>query len=183
MTREEALKLIKEKIRNQNLLKHSLAVEACMGALAERFGEDKEKWILAGLLHDIDYEETQDNPKEHSLKGAQELENIGLEKTIVEAVRTHNETHGLEPADKIGKALFAVDPLTGLIVAATLVLPDKKISSLTTQNVLNRFKEKSFARGANREIIEKCKDVGLSLEEFIELCLFAMKQIADILDL
>jgi len=183
MTREESFKLVKEKIKNQNLIKHSLAVEACMEALAEYFNEDKGKWKLTGLLHDIDYEETKDSEKEHSLKGAQTLESLGLEKEIVEAVKTHNEIHGIKPETTMAKALFSVDPLTGLIVAATLVLPDKKISFLTTQNILNRFKEKSFARGANREIIKKCQDVGLSLEKFIEICLSAMKKISDDLGL
>ena len=178
MTREEALKLIKERIKNQNLVKHSLAVETCIEALAEYFGEDKERWALAGLLHDIDYEETKNNPKEHSLKGAEALKNLGLDDDIVEAVKTHNEAHNIQPTTKMAKALFSVDPLTGLIVAATLVLPEKKISYLTTQNVLNRFKEKSFARGANRKIIKKCEDIGLSLEKFIEICLIAMQKIS-----
>jgi len=178
MTREEALKLIQEKIKTQNLLKHSLAVEACMEFLAEYFKEDKEKWRLSGLLHDIDYEETKNNPKEHSLKGAEALKNLGLDDDIVEAVKTHNEAHNIQPTTKMAKALFSVDPLTGLIVAATLVLPEKKISYLTAQNVLNRFKEKSFARGANREIIKKCEDISLSLEKFIEICLTAMQKIS-----
>lgn len=183
MNRDEALKLLKEKIKNQNLIKHSLAVEACMKALAEYFNEDKQKWALTGLLHDIDYEETKDNPKEHSILGAQMLKDLGLDEEIVEAVKTHNEIHGLLPKTKMAKALFSVDPLTGLIVAATLVLPDKKLSSLTTQNILNRFKEKSFARGANREIIKKCEDIGFSLEKFIEICLLAMKEISEELGL
>lgn len=178
MIRDEALKLLKEKIQNQNLIKHSLAVEACMKALAKYFDDDEERWALAGLLHDIDYEETKNNPKEHSLTGAKILENLGLDKEIVEAVKAHNEIHGLDPETKMAKALFCVDPLTGLIVAATLVLPDKKIASLTTRNILNRFKEKSFARGANREIIKRCQDIGLLLEKFIEICLLAMQKIS-----
>ena len=183
MTQDEALKLLQEKIKNQNLVKHSLAVEACMKALADYFGEDGEKWALAGLLHDIDYEETKNNPKEHSLKGAEILKNLGLDNDIVEAVKTHNEIHNICPATKMAKTLFSVDPLTGLIVAATLVLPDRKISSLTVENVLNRFKEKSFARGANREIIKKCEDINISLEQFIEICLIAMQKISDELGL
>lgn len=183
MTREEALKLLKEKIKNQNLIKHSLAVEVCMKTLAEYFDEDKAKWALAGLLHDIDYEETKNSPEEHSLKGAEILKNLGLDQEIVEAVKTHNEIHNLRPETKMAKALFSVDPLTGLIVAATLVLPEKKISSLTVQNILNRFREKAFARGANREIIKRCEDIGLSLGKFIEICLLAMQKIADELNL
>lgn len=178
MNREEALRLIKEKIKNQNLIKHSLAVEACMKALAKNFGENEEKWVLAGLLHDIDYEETKDDSNLHSIKGAEFLEKLGIEKEIVEAVKTHNEAHGILPETQMAKALYCVDPLTGLIVAATLVLPNKKIADLTIENILNRFKEKSFAKGANREIILKCSEINLSLEKFVEICLEAMQGIS-----
>jgi len=178
MIREEALKLVQEKIQNQNLIKHCLAAEVCMRALAEFFKEDQEKWGLTGLLHDIDYEETKDNPSIHSINGAEILEKAGLEKDIVDAVKTHNEAHGIAPESKMAKAIYCVDPLTGLIVASTLVLPSKKIADLTAENVVNRFGEKSFAKGANREIISKCQELlGLSLEEFAKICLEAMKKI------
>ena len=183
MNREEALKLVKEKIKNENLIKHCLAVEACMRALAEKFGESSEKWALAGLLHDIDYEETKDNSEKHSLIGAKMLEELGLDKEIVEAVKTHNERHGIAPETKMAKTLFSVDPLTGLIVAAALVLPEKKLANLTIENILNRFKEKGFARGANRETIAACSEIGLSLEEFVKIGLQAMQSIADDLGL
>ncbi|MBD3282622.1 MAG: HDIG domain-containing protein [Candidatus Portnoybacteria bacterium] len=183
MNREQALQLVKEKIQNKNLIKHCLAVEICMKELAEHFNEDKQEWALAGLLHDIDYEETKDDPEKHSIIGSQELKEKGLSKEICEAVKTHNEMHGIEPQTKMGKALLCVDPMTGLIVASTLVLPSKKIQDLTTENILNRYKENSFARGANREIIAKCSDIGLSLEEFSEKCLKAMQSISDDLGL
>ena len=184
MNREEAFKLVNGKIQNQNLIKHCLATEVCMMVLAEHFGEDKEKWGLTGLLHDIDYEETKNDPDKHSIVGAEMLEKLGLDKEIVEAVKTHNEAHGIAPETKMAKAIFCVDPLTGLIVASTLVLPSKKIADLTPENVLNRFKEKSFAKGANREIISKCEELlGLNLEEFIGICLVAMKEISSELGL
>lgn len=183
MNREEALKLVQEKIKNQNLIKHSLAVEASMKDLARYFNENEEKWALAGLLHDIDYEETKDNPNLHSIKGAEFLKELGLDKEIVEVVKTHNEIHGILPQTKMAKALYCVDPLTGLIVAATLVLPNKKIKDLTVDNISNRFKEKSFAKGANREIILKCSDIDLTLEKFVEICLKAMQQISSQLNL
>jgi len=183
MNRDEALKLVKEKIKNQNLIKHSLAVEACTRALARYFGENEEKWGLAGLLHDIDYEETKADPNLHSIKGAEFLEKLGLEKEISEAVKTHNEAHGILPQTKMAKSLYCVDPLTGLIVAATLVLPSKKLKDLTVENVLNRFKEKSFAKGAKREIILKCSDINLTLEKFIEICLKAMQETSNELGL
>jgi len=177
MTREEALELVKNKIKNQNLIKHSLAVEICMKGLARNFKKDEERWGLTGLLHDIDYEETKDDANLHSVKGAEFLEKLGLDKEISEAVKTHNEAHGIAPEGNLAKSLYCVDPLTGLIVAATLVLPTKKIKDLTTDNILNRFKEKSFARGAKREIISKCSEIGLPLEEFVKICLESMKTI------
>jgi putative nucleotidyltransferase with HDIG domain len=183
MKRDEAIKLIKEEIKNQNLIKHCLAVEAVMRKLAEYFNEDVEKWGLAGLLHDIDYEKTKDDPKKHSLIGAEMLEKLGLDKEIVEAIRAHNEIHNLPRETKLAKALFCTDPITGLIVAATLVLPSKKLNDLTVENVLNRFKEKSFARGANRQVILSCFEIGLSLEEFVKISLEAMKEIAQDLGL
>lgn len=126
MTQNEALKLLKEKIQNPNLIKHSLAVEACMKARAEYFDDTKERWALAGLLHDIDYEETKDRPEEHSLRGAKILENLGLDKEIVEAVNTYNEIHNLLPETKMAKALFCVDPLTGLILRQHWFYPIKR---------------------------------------------------------
>lgn len=183
MNREKAINLIKENIENENLIKHCLATEACMKALAHYFNEDEEKWGLAGLLHDIDYEKTKDNPEKHSLLGAELLAKIGLDKEIVEAVKTHNEVHGLHPQTLMAKALFSLDPLTGLIVAATLVLPTKKIEDLKTENILNRTKEKAFARGANREIINQCSKINLNLEQFIDICLRAMQEINDQLGL
>jgi putative nucleotidyltransferase with HDIG domain len=178
MTREEALKIIKENLSNQNLIKHCFAVEAIMRALAQRFGKDQEKWGLAGLLHDIDYEKVKNDMSQHSLVGAKMLEDLGLDKDICQAVKVHNEAHGLAPETLIEKALFVTDPLTGLIVAATLVLPSKKIKDLTAENVLNRYKEKAFARGANREIIGKSEELlDLKLEEFIKIGLGAMQGI------
>ena len=178
MTREEALAILKENLSNQNLIKHCFAVDAIMKALARRFNEDEEKWGLAGLLHDIDYEKVKDDLSQHSLVGAKILEDLGLDKDICQAVKVHNEAHGIAPETLMEKALFAADPLTGLIVAAALVLPSKKIKDLTADNVLNRFKEKAFARGANREIIGKCEELlGLGLEEFTKIGLGAMQEI------
>ena len=150
---------MKENISDQNLIKHSLAVEVIMLSLARRFGEDIEKWGLTGLLHDIDYEKVKDDLSQHSLEGAKMLEELGLGKDICQAVKVHNEAHGIPPETLMEKTLFVTDPLTGLIVAATLVLPSKKIADLTAENILNRFKEKAFARGASREIIAKSEEL------------------------
>jgi len=184
MEREKILNLLKENLKNQNLIKHSLAVEAGMRALARYFGEDEEKWAIAGLLHDIDYEKTKGDPNLHSKVGSQILREMGFDQEICDAILTHNEVHGILPITKMAKALFCLDPLTGLIVAATLVLPSKKLKDLKVENVLNRFKEKSFARGANREIIKKCEEyLNLPLEKFVEIVLKAMQEISDQLGL
>jgi putative nucleotidyltransferase with HDIG domain len=184
MEREKLLNLLKENLKSPNLIKHSLAVEAGMRALARYFGEDEEKWAIAGLLHDIDYEKTKGDPNLHSKVGSQILREMGFDQEICDAILTHNEAHGILPLSRMAKALFCLDPLTGLIVAATLVLPSKKLKDLKVENVLNRFKEKSFAKGANREIIKKCEEyLGLPLEKFIEITLKAMQEISDQLGL
>ncbi|MGI6096499.1 MAG: HDIG domain-containing metalloprotein [Dethiobacteria bacterium] len=179
MQREEALKLLKQHVKNKNLFKHCLAVEAVMRRLARHFGEDEERWGLAGLLHDVDYDKTVDSPEKHALVGGQILEEQGVDADIVRAVKAHNpRAAGFEPESLFEKALFVSDPVTGLIVAAALIHPDKKLSAIDTGFVLNRFQEKSFARGANREQMQKCGEIGLSLEQFIQLSLEAMQAIA-----
>lgn len=183
MIREDALKLLHQYLKTPNLIKHSLAVEAIMRALARHFGEDEDKWGLAGLLHDIDYEETKDDPQRHSLVGGEILEREGLDPEIVYAVKAHNEAHGFPREDRLSRALYASDPLTGLIVAAALIRPEKKLAPLDVQFLLNRYHEKSFARGAKREQIASCRELGLSLEEFLALGLEAMKGIAEELGL
>lgn len=150
-----------------------------MRELAKRFNEDEEKWALCGLLHDIDYEKTKGDANLHSKEGAEILRGLGLDEEIVNAVLSHNEAHGVLPQTKMAKALFCLDPLTGLIVAAVLVLPSRKISDLTAENILNRFKEKAFARGANREIIKKSQEyLNLNLEDFVKIVLEGMQRIS-----
>ena len=184
MEREKVLNLLKENLKNQNLIKHCLAVEAAMRKLAKHFDEDEEKWGTCGLLHDIDYEKTKGDPKLHSRVGSEMLKGLGFDEEICQAVLTHNEVHGIEPQDSMAKALYCIDPLTGLIVAATLVLPSKKLVDLEVENILNRFKEKAFARGANREIIAKCQELlNLKLEDFVKLVLSSMQKISNELNL
>lgn len=183
MERKEALELLKNRIKNKNLIKHSLSVEACLNNLAERFKEDKEIWGLAGLLHDLDYEDTEKMSEKHGLKAAEELEKLGVEAEIIYAVKAHNETTGTLRKSNLDKAIYAVDPLTGLIVASALVQPDKKLAGLKIESVLKKFKQKSFAAGARRETILACRDLGLELEEFVRICLEAMQGISSYLGL
>lgn len=178
MKREEALSLVKEEVKNKNLLKHMLAVEAVMRRLAVELGEDEELWALAGLLHDLDYDKTVDNPEQHGLLGAQILEERGLPEVLIQAVKAHNPALGVERRTPMDKALYAADPVTGLLVAAALVHPQKKLAAIDLEFVMKRFKEKSFARGADRGQIETCRELNLSLEQFLALSLEAMQSIA-----
>ncbi|MBL7197416.1 MAG: HDIG domain-containing protein [Candidatus Omnitrophica bacterium] len=181
MKRDKCLKLLELKLKNKNLIKHSLAVEACMKRLAKEFGEDIETWGLVGLLHDLDYEDTKDDFSKHGFVTAEILEKEGVDSQIIEAIKAH--PGHIERISKMAKALYSVDPLTGLIVAAALMHPEKCLKAVDTQFILNRFKEKSFSRGANREQIKTCERLGISLERFIAICLDAMKEINKELEL
>jgi len=183
MTREEALESIKANVENENLVKHMLATEATMQALAKRLGEDEEEWGLTGLLHDIDMELTEGDIKTHSKLGADLARELGASEAMARAILRHNEAHGIPRQTKLDKALYCADPLTGLIIAAALVRPDKKLAGLEAKSVGKRFKEKSFAAGVDREQISLCSEIGLELDEFIELGLVTMKGIAATLGL
>lgn len=178
MERTQALHELKIRLTNKNLIKHSLAVEAIMRKLAEYFKEDVENWGLAGLLHDIDYDKTAQDPSLHSIMGAEILEGLGVDSSIVYAVKAHNEYHGLERRRKIDKALYCADPVSGLITAGALILPSKKLEDVSVEFIMKRIHEKSFAKGANREQIKACSDLGLELEQFIGIALDAMKEIS-----
>jgi len=178
MTREEALSSVKANVENGNLIKHMLATEAIMRALARRLGEDEEEWGLAGLLHDIDVELTQGNMHTHSKLGADLARELGANEAVVHAILCHNEAHGIPQETKLDEALFCVDPLTGLITAAALVRPDKKLASLEAKSVIKKFKQKGFAAGVNRQQITRCNEIGIEFDQFIELGLMAMQTIA-----
>lgn len=176
MGRDEAIALLEKYLKNKNLIKHSFACEAIMRRLAEHLDEDPVDWAMAGLLHDIDYELTKENPREHGLLGARLLEEVGLPEAVVAAVRAHNEMTGYRPVKRIEKALWVTDPTSGFIVACVLVHPERSICKVEVPFLLSRFKEKSFARGASREQIRSCEAIGLSLEQFLEIALLAMQE-------
>jgi putative nucleotidyltransferase with HDIG domain len=183
LIRKEVIDSINENVENKNLVKHMLATEAILRALARRLGEDEEEWGLTGLLHDIDVELTGGDMSSHSKLGADLAKELGASEAMVHAILCHNEAHGVPRETKLDKALFCVDPLTGLITAAALVRPDKKLAGLEAKSVIKRFKEKSFAAGANREQISLCSEIGLELGKFIELGLTAMQEISSDLGL
>ena len=177
MDRDTALNLLNSNVKNKNLRKHCLACEAVLAALANRLDEDEHAWRLAGLLHDLDYDQTADSPDVHGLPAAKMLEEQGLDSGIVHAVLAHADKAPRE--SRLDKALWCVDPLTGLIVAAALIRPEKKLAAIDAQFVLNRMKEKSFARGASRDQIRACEvELGLSLEELVATGVKAMQTIS-----
>ena len=175
MERQEAYTLAKSRFSNKNLFKHVLAVEAVMRGLAEHYNEDVEKWGLAGLLHDLDYEETAKTPERHTLVTEELLQPYELGDDIINAIKCHNN---LAPREsKMDKAIYVADPVTGLIVAATLMHPSKKLKEVDVPFILRRYKEKAFARGVDRDQLAKCTDLGLTLEEFIGIALQSMQKI------
>ena len=183
MNRESALQSVRQNIKNENLVRHMLATEAIMRALARRFHENEDEWGLAGLLHDIDLEIIGDDMTTHSKRSAEMAKELGASGAVCYAILCHNEAHGETFQTLIDKALFCADPLTGLITAAALVRPEKKLSFVEAKSVRKRFKEKTFAAGANREQIAKCSELGLELDDFIALGLQAMQSAAESLGL
>jgi len=181
MNRTEAFKLVERNIGNRNLIKHMLAVEAGMKALAPLHGGDPEQWALAGLIHDLDYEQTKDEPDRHGLETVQLLREEGLnDEEVLGAILAHAGQQA--PTSPMAQALCAVDPLTGLVVAAALVHPER-LGGLTADSVLKRYKEKDFARSASREAIASCRQLGMDLADFVGVVLGAMQEISDDLGL
>jgi putative nucleotidyltransferase with HDIG domain len=176
LKREEALELLKTHLSNKNLINHCLACEAIMRRLARHFGQDEETWGLAGLLHDIDYDYTKDKPEEHGFRSV-EILGDSVSQEIKDAILAHCEKK--VPETLMEKALYAVDPTSGFIVAAALIRPEKKLAFVDVPFLLNRFKEKGFAKGANRDQMKSCENIGLTLEEFYSLALEAMKEISE----
>ncbi|MCD4747008.1 MAG: HDIG domain-containing protein, partial [Bacteroidales bacterium] len=167
-------------IKGKNMLNHSYASEVVMRALARKLGRDEDKWGIAGLLHDLDVELVNADPKIHGLESARILEEINLDIDIIDAIRMHNEeATGLERTTEFQHALAAGETITGLIVATTLVYPDKKLASVKPKSVTKRMKEKAFAASVSRENILECEKIGIPLNEFAVICIEAMKSISD----
>ena len=180
MTRDQAWEHLTKYVKNDKMLFHLLASEAVMRSLARRLGRDEEKWGLAGLLHDIDVEVTNADPEVHALKARELLAGFDLDEEIHDAIRMHNEMAAGKPrSTEFQHALAAGETITGLIYATALVYPDRKIASVKPRSVVKRMKEKAFAASVNRENIMECEKIGLTLQEFVEISLDAMKGIGD----
>lgn len=177
MNREEAFALLAEYTKNENLIKHALATEAAMRAYARKFGEDEEVWGITGLLHDFDYEKfpTLD---QHPAQGAKILEERGYPEEVIYAIKAHGYM-GVPRTHLMDKALYAVDELTGFIVAVALVRPSKSIMDVEVKSVRKKMKDKAFARAVKREdIIEGTRELGVDLDEHIAFVVEAMQGIA-----
>lgn len=188
ISRKKALKFLNEKIENKNIIKHMLATEALMGGVYEALktkrvkdlGGTRGEWMMAGLLHDGDYVEGVP-PEKQGIQVTEWLREKGFEipENVAQTMAAHNDETGVKPESLMDWAIFLGDSLTGLIVATTLVRPDKKLVSVTADSLMKKFKDKAFARGTRREDILKCEEkLGLSLKEFIEVSLKAMQNIS-----
>jgi len=184
-THDKALDLLCQHVTNENLVKHCLASEAIMRALAARFGEDPDRWGLAGLLHDLDFEQTKDTPSDHGNQTAEILGREGVPDDVIQAIREHNaeELVGVERQSRMGIALSAAETVTGLIVATALVMPDRRLASVKPSSVRKRMKKKDFARNVSRDRIHECERIALELDEFLALSVEAMQGIAEPLGL
>lgn len=186
ITKDKAIELLHSKMESVNLRKHCYAVAAVMMSLANHFGEDEEKWGVVGLLHDGDYEFTKEDPANHAKLMADWVRETGEDdKELLEGIESHGWFHqGKLPKTKMQWSLFCSDELTGLITAVTLVRPEKKISLVTVDNILSKWSQKSFASGVKREDVEHCeKELGIPLNEFIQIALSAMQGISEELGL
>lgn len=185
MTREEAYKETASLIHNQNLIKHHLACEAAMKAIYRYTHPqnpdpvEEERWGIVGLLHDADYEMTHDNPKRHTLE-LEKLIGSRLDEDQMHAIKAHNWAGtGVEPINAMDWSIYACDELTGLIIATTLIHPDKKLAFLTVDFIMKRFNEQSFAKGANRDQIKACEEhLQIPLNQFVEIVLKSMQNIS-----
>ena len=181
VTRENAWDLVNEFTENQNLVRHMLAVEAGMRAYARKYGEDEELWGIVGLVHDFDYEQNPDLSVEgHPVTGAKILRERGWPEEIVRAMLSHASDYtGVAQETLMERTLFAVDDLTGFLVAVALVRASKSILDVKLKSVRKKWKDKAFAAAVNREHIEQAVTVlGLELSEHIQTVLDAMKEIA-----
>lgn len=181
--RGEAMALLREYTKNENLIKHGLSVEAAMRYYARLNGADEELWGVIGLIHDFDYERFP-TLEEHPFKGAEILRERGYDESLIKAVLSHASHTNVSRDTALEKTLFAVDELCGMITAVTLVRPSKKIADVTAKSVKKKLKDKGFARAVNREeIAEGAELIGVDLSAHIENVIAAMQEISDDLGL
>ena len=182
MNREASLKLLKEHVTKGNLLKHMYAVEAIMVETAKFLNENVEKWKLVGLLHDIDFEKCPE-PERHCTLAPDILKEV-LDEESVKAIKAHNfDNLGLKPETKMELGLIAADAISGLVIAAALIMPSKKLADVKLETLSKKFKQKDFARNCNRDMILYCEQIGIPREKFFELSLKALQNVSNELGL
>jgi len=177
ITREECIELVKQNVKNRNLVNHMIAVGAIMRGVAERFGEDPDLWEAVGILHDVDYETFGDDFSKHGAISADMVQDL-LPEDAVNAVRRHNPLTGHEPETRFDISLLAADAMSGMIVANALVRPTK-LEGMKPKSIRGRMKDKSFARQVSRENIMRCEEMGLPFGEFAQIAVKAMQSVAD----
>jgi putative nucleotidyltransferase with HDIG domain len=178
MKRDEALAIVREYVKNENLVRHMLAVEAAMAWYAEYFDEEPEEWRVVGLLHDFDWE-IHPTLDEHPQAGVPILRERGVPEEIIHAILSHADHTGVPRESRMEKALSACDEITGLITAVALVRPSRSLYDLTASSVKKKWKDRAFAAGASREEIEKSTaEFGMPLWEHVDNVIVAMRRIA-----
>lgn len=182
MERNEALDLLKQYVKNENLVKHCIATAAVMKKVAEELDEDANKWELIGILHDIDYEAVGEDMNKHGIKGAEILRENGVDEDIAEVVKTHNHTIFGDYERPVEFALQAADSVSGLVVATALV-KDGKVTEVKPKSVKKKFKDKSFAAGCDRDRIKEIENVGLELSDLYKLAIDGLIEVKDELGL
>jgi putative nucleotidyltransferase with HDIG domain len=191
LTYDQAVNLLKEHVQDEGIWGHCRETEVIMRALARRFGQDEEQWAIIGLLHDIDFEKTKNEPAKHCLMALDILKEAGVSQEAIDVIFSHafgSECGGggLEEKKRtkpIEHALVAAETITGLVFAAALMTPEKKLAVLKTKSLKKRYKSKAFARNCNREFIAEIEAAGLPLDEFFEISVKAMQGISDELGL
>ncbi len=182
-TREQAFDLLTQYNKNESLIKHALAVEGVMRYFARLRGEDEDKWGTIGLIHDLDYEQF---PEEHCRKTEEILKEHDWPEEYIRAVISHGWEMftDIEPQTELEKVLYAIDELTGLVVTTALVRPSKSVMDLKTKSVKKKWKDKRFAAGVDRSIIEKgCKMLGMELSDLITDTIMGMREVAEAIGL
>ncbi|HZU86771.1 MAG TPA: HD domain-containing protein [Anaerolineaceae bacterium] len=178
MQRSQAFEIVKQYVKNQNLINHMLAVEAAMRFYAEKLGQDIEKWGVAGLLHDFDWE-IHPTMEEHPTAGESILRQHGVPEDIIHAILSHADHAGIPRITQMEKALYACDEITGLVTAVALVRPSRSLYDLSASSVKKKWKDRAFAAGANREeMIRGAQEFGIELWEHVDNVILAMRKIA-----
>ena len=173
---------LRKYVKNPNLIKHMIAVSSIMRSLARRLNEDEGLWEAVGLLHDIDYEMVGNDWDKHGLVSAEMIRDL-LPEAALHAIKAHNPKTGVGLESRLDIALIAADSLSGLIIATALMMPGKKIAEVRVKSLINKFKDRSFARGVDRNNILLCEKLGISLDDFFSLGLTALTALSEELGL